>query len=138
MILILILLKYVNILFSLFKIKTKRAKARPKIYYLSNSRSQNFSKILFLFFQDGSDKNNFEPILDQYGNLLRGGDLMVHNVQAEDAGIYFCLAKTNSGHTVATFHLRWRPFAFVLAFWGTGTRQLGVNFFLLSTHLYRQ
>ena len=58
-----------------------------------------------LFFQDGNDPNNFEAILDQSGRLLRGGDLMVHNVQAEDAGIYFCFAKTNSGHTVATFHL---------------------------------
>ena len=52
---------------------------------------------MLLFFQDGNDPNNFEAILDQYGNLLRGGDLMVHNVQAEDAGIYFCFAKTNSG-----------------------------------------
>ena len=60
---------------------------------------------MLLFFQDGNDPNNFEAILDQSGRLLRGGDLMVHNVQAEDAGIYFCFAKTNSGHTVATFHL---------------------------------
>lgn len=56
-------------------------------------------------FQDGNDPNDFEAIEDQDGNLLRGGDLMIHNVQAEDAGIYFCLAKTNSGHTVAIFHL---------------------------------
>ena len=82
--------------FSLFKRKSKRAKARPKIYYL-NWGHRIFLKDCCCFFQDGNDPNNFEPILDQYGHLLRGGDLMVHNVQAEDAGIYFCFAKTNSG-----------------------------------------
>ena len=31
--------------------------------------------------------------------------MTINDVQPEDAGIYFCLAHTNSGHTVGTFHL---------------------------------
>ena len=34
-----------------------------------------------------------------------GKHLTIHNVQTEDAGIYYCFAKTNSGHTVGIFHL---------------------------------
>ena len=31
--------------------------------------------------------------------------MTINDVQPEDAGIYFCLAHTNSGHSVGTFHL---------------------------------
>ena len=62
-------------------------------------------KTKYFFSQDGTDPSNFETIVDTHGNLIKGRDLTINDVQPEDAGIYFCLAHTNSGHTVGTFHL---------------------------------
>ena len=48
---------------------------------------------------DGSNPEHFETILDANGNSYMGENFTIENVQAEDAGLYFCVGQTNAGMT---------------------------------------
>ena len=48
---------------------------------------------------DGSNPDHFETILDANGNSIKGENYTIENVQAKDAGLYFCVGQTNAGMT---------------------------------------
>ena len=72
---------------------------RPILKYRKNNGNETS-------YFDQNDKNNYEQIRDAEGRPLIGEHLMIENTQLEDAGLYFCVAKTNSGMTPGFIHVQ--------------------------------
>ena len=71
--------------------------ARPILKYRLKNMEDNF---------DRKDKDNFELVRDTHGYPLIGQHLIIENTELEDAGLYFCVAKTNSGMGAGFLHLQ--------------------------------
>lgn len=62
--------------------------------------------IFHFVFQDGENKDHFQELRDDKGYPIKGEDFVIIDVQPEDAGLYFCAARTSSDLTPGFFNLR--------------------------------
>ena len=73
--------------------------ARPIAKYRGRNRNTE------LHF-NAQDPKNFEMVLDADGRPVIGEHLIIEGITLEDAGMYFCVGKTNSGFTPGFLHLQ--------------------------------
>ena len=55
---------------------------------------------------DKKDPSNYEKVVDEKGKPKIGQHLTIPNVTMDDAGLYFCVAQTNSGMAPGFIHLQ--------------------------------